>query len=615
MRNKLITGALTVMLFTVFLFPVFANIGDRMWGVFYRVEDLEGELWMHWWLAEHITSPEKIQLIDLFYHPGGAKFFNIYFLNFSVAAVLLKIIFPFPFYYNLFLVAVAASNYFSMSALLRHLTKNSLIAAAGAVFFTFSNFLFIELHEGRLYSIMVFTVPLTFLFLLKLIENPRLKYAALMALFLFLTMYNYLYYTMYLVPLLALYLAMHLITHKQAATLKLFRQLAVSVLIFILLAVPYYAFYKSVLKDKVSQTAAAKRIFILPGRDKIQTDSLPEYFKFFLMESLDLKNIFKFSRLDINRGGFSLVLIIAAAVTLLLSGKIKDKLPYLILISAFIFIWLGPVYIFGEERYFGAGKKIIVLPYYYLMKLLPTLLKFPWLSRLRVFLLMLLSILLALNLRDLSESFKGKVRLFNICLAGLILLYLAELFLFEYTFPPVMSKVKVPEFYKKIGASGDNFGLIELPLFRSQSSIFFQMYHRKPLFNGNGEASVTEVPDHRKKFIKNNSFLQYLLLANTKSFEYASYREEDLEALRKLSFKYIAVNRNNFRNIIASDMFNDLYNEDLVQSCMLGGVQGLRENIFYEMSSQKRYDKLLKFMNARFGTPVFADSDIRVYGL
>ena len=102
MRNKLITGALTVMLFTVFLFPVFANIGDRMWGVFYRVEDLEGELWMHWWLA----------------------------------AVLLKIIFPFPFYYNLFLVAVAASNYFSMSALLRHLTKNSLIAAAGAVFFT-----------------------------------------------------------------------------------------------------------------------------------------------------------------------------------------------------------------------------------------------------------------------------------------------------------------------------------------------------------------------------------------------------------------------------------------------------------------------------------------------
>jgi len=127
MRNKLITGALTVMLFTVFLFPVFANIGDRMWGVFYRVEDLEGELWMHWWLAEHITSPEKIQLIDLFYHPGGAKFFNIYFLNFSVAAVLLKIIFPFPFYYNLFLVAVAASNYFSMSALLRHLTKNSLI--------------------------------------------------------------------------------------------------------------------------------------------------------------------------------------------------------------------------------------------------------------------------------------------------------------------------------------------------------------------------------------------------------------------------------------------------------------------------------------------------------
>ena len=166
-----------------------------------------------------------------------------------------------------------------------------------------------------------------------------------------------------------------------------------------------------------------------------------------------------------------------------------------------------------------------------------------------------------------------------------------------------------------MAASKEKFAIIDVPLFRSQSSIFFQIYHKKPIFSGNGEASITEVPDHTKALTRKNTFLQYLLLSNTKAFEYASYRDEDVAALRRLSFKYIVVNRNNLRNIIAHALFEELFNEALVKERMMGPYGEMNGLFTYDWSRESRYSKVVRAMDARLGPPVYADGDIRVYGL
>ena len=527
----------------IFLFPVFMNASNLLWGRFLDVEDLEAELWLHWWLHDGIVKNKDIGFINLFYYPFGINIFHTLFISLSAFAAALKLLFPLPLYYNLFIMLATCLNYHTTYLLLRHISKDSFISVSSAVFFVFSNFYFLEVNEGRLYTVMLFTLPLSLYLILRLLEAPSYKRAAAAALSMFLTAFNYIYYGFFLVVFLAAVIMPRIAANGAARPGAPVRHLTAMMLIFILLALPLLGFYKNLLSEKTSGAESMKRAFVLPSVDDIAKRRYTEYFSFFLSESFNTSDIARIPRKTVPyRSAVSFILMLAALLSSLFIGDRKRRLPYLAALAVFFIIWLGPFIDFNKysiSGLLGGPGAIFKAPYYYVLKAFPPLMKFPWLSRLRVFIILTLTMLTALNLSELAGKRGLKKPVYAIA-ALLPLLYFAELNLFEYNYPPRMSEIYIPRFYRDIAGEKDNFAVIELPLFRSQSSIFFQTIHQRPLLGGNGEGARAEIPDNTVSMVRDNTFLQYLLLATADLFPRISYREEDLSAVKKLGFRSIS---------------------------------------------------------------------------
>ena len=188
--------------------------------------------------------------------------------------------------------------------------------------------------------------------------------------------------------------------------------------------------------------------------------------------------------------------------------------------------------------------------------------------------------------------------------------------------PLLMATPDIPSFYYSL-AREKQCAVIEVPVLRSVKALAYQIIHNKPLLGGNNLQVAYIVPYSHVEFIRNNSFLQHLLLLDTNisSPDEYSYRQEDLDALKKLDYKYLILNRLHCENHIPLKSLLAYFNINLVlrdnpaKSYSFKyerDASGLNVNNRYP---DECYAKYLGFLEKAAGAPVYVDGRIRVYRL
>jgi hypothetical protein len=163
--------------------PVASQLGTRLAG---GRADLMTHQWTFWWVKEALSQGVNPLYTTLIFYPNGVSllFHNVAWFN-ILLWILLQAALGSVAAYNVIFIATFALNAFATFLLAREWTKESLPAFVGGLVWGF--WPTIQSHYDHPNMILVFTIPLTLLYLKRTMESGRRRDAVLAGIFLGLT--------------------------------------------------------------------------------------------------------------------------------------------------------------------------------------------------------------------------------------------------------------------------------------------------------------------------------------------------------------------------------------------------------------------------------------------
>ncbi len=170
-----------LLLSIVMTWPLLAQLGEVLpWNN-------RGDHWMHqwtyWWVLKALNEGQNPFYTRLLYYPDGVSLIthNIAWLNIAFWIPLQAIVGGFAAT-NLIYIGLFAFNGFAMYLLIRDLIGSQSASFIGGLIFAFWPFL--TSQTGHPNSIIAFWLPLALLFLIRTLENGRIRDAVLTGVFL-----------------------------------------------------------------------------------------------------------------------------------------------------------------------------------------------------------------------------------------------------------------------------------------------------------------------------------------------------------------------------------------------------------------------------------------------
>lgn len=346
--------------------------------------------------------------------------------------------------YNALVMVIFFLNFLAAYILARYLFSSKSIAFCSAMVFAVNPYILLKMNLGFAQKICLFTMPLYCLMLFKLRASPRWRYVLSAGILLCLTQLIYPPYSVYMAVFTAP-LAVYWI-------LKSDRKL------------PAAAMFISILLTHLFLTSL---LYYLMGFDFVYLNSLRPISSMDTEGSLDMLTPFLF--FPYHRPPYPVHLPLGISFICFLCGVLaaikKKGLPLVLfmIFLAFSIIAAGPYLAHGGRQILVFGHKVI-LPFYFLAKYLPFAGGIFLPMRVFPFINMCLAVLAGYGLTYLAAFFK-KAGPALIAVIFLFIYISESLILFSPIFPPKISKVNIPEFYRKI--KGEDFeAVLNLPVVR-----------------------------------------------------------------------------------------------------------------------------------------------------
>lgn len=511
--------------FTLFLtflysYPLIFNLGSMFYGFSW---DSLGAIWSFWWLKFSYVQGLPLYVHTYLSYPfgqifssmlfpyliNGVGFLLTFFTHEIIAYNILKLI-SFPI--------LALTTYL----LIYYLTRNKVVSAVIGLVYAFSPF---HVIHNIAHFANVYWLPLTILFLLKLLWERGYKNGILFGFFWGLTFVDNVYYAYFFGLLIPIFIVVYLSNQEHRVSLfniSFLKFVFIGFLVFFLVVFPMlYPMVKEVLfvqsKQVVGISGLARNfsdLFI--GSAKPLDYFLPSKhnpFLGWLVPDLGMGPLkgHKYTEHTLYLG-WSLILLAGYAVYCsarkigeLGTNKENRHAVYLFLsvaiaaaiLSAPPFIPIGDYQVNFQTREVIAEHKIY-LPQYFLYKLFPM---FRVYARMGAIVLLAVCVLSAFGLKEILNRINSKTGKF------LFLSSFLTVVLVEYAeFPSFrLTKVKEPEVYKWLASQSGQFPIVEYPLgasddpYTTYEYYFYQRIHKKYLVNGAPKG--TPADEFRKEII------------------------------------------------------------------------------------------------------------------
>ncbi len=267
MKRSLFIAGLFLLLALVMTYPLIIRMGSS-------VRDMGDPLlntWILSWDIDHLVHANFGGFFDanIFYPQPKTLVYSEFLIPQALVALPAWLVTRNPiFAHNFVMLFAFLTTGLGMYFLARHLTGNTLAAAAAGIIFAFSPFMF-----SHLYQVQILTaggIPLAFLFLHRFFANDRLKDLLFFSLCFILQALANGYYALYLVIFGGLFVAVYALVQKKYRQPRFWFRMAACGLLIGLCLLPFFYQYYSVQKQmgfsrEISSPAALKNYLATPA--------------------------------------------------------------------------------------------------------------------------------------------------------------------------------------------------------------------------------------------------------------------------------------------------------------------------------------------------------------
>lgn len=519
--------------------------------------------WNMWWAKRAVMElrTDPFQTDYIFYPNNICLTYHTFCPFNSFISIPLQYVFNLAVTYNLILLSTFLFSGLGAYLLVYYFTKNRLASFIGGLIFAFCPYHFAHAECHLNHATMQF-IPFSILYLVKLYDYKKVRYALLSGIFLALNFYSCYYYGVYLAIFISVFLVYWCFRgDKEIINKKFFGNFLFIVFIFLILTSPLlYRFVKEGW-GRDSFYAGGQEGYVSDLIGLFTPSILHTFFRYFQWLNSICSRFTGCPPEYTVFLGYTVLLLSLIAIF-----KIRSNWKWFWGFSSLFFIILsfGPhLHILGKT-YFGN----ISLPYYWIVQIVPFFKQARCPSRFIVMTMLSLSVLAGYGFTYIFGKLKkpeGKLIMFTIiCL----------LISFEFSTIPVrQTPLKIPKFYYEIKKDKKDYAILDFPIFMCDSSnelyMYLQTIHEKKIVNG----WISRLPQNLGAVLNDVAKL-------SKS------------SLRRYNIKYIVIHKD---LIEGARNLDDLYKINLLK----GDVQ---KHIFDLLESEKRFEKL----------PI-GDQDIVVY--
>lgn len=513
-----------LLLSIVMTWPLLAQLGEVLpWNN-------RGDHWMHqwtyWWVLKALNEGQNPFYTRLLYYPDGVSLIthNIAWLNIAFWIPLQAIVGGFAAT-NLIYIGLFAFNGFAMYLLIRDLIGSQPASFIGGLIFAFWPFL--TSQTGHPNSIIAFWLPLALLFLIRTLENGRIRDAVLTGVFLALG--GIARWQLLIVGslLFFLYLLYRCLTEARYRTKRTLSLLLLTGLVAMILMAPFaipvvvalpeiaqFTEYEELVRS-TSQGADALA-YVVPNQTLTIGDVILN----------DLPDRLTFDNDQMEYLGLTVL-------GLAIYGSVKrwKSARFWILISfLYIVLALGPRLEIGQVFYPQVPMPYRLIEDWIFIRIIA----FP--DRFNTFLGLPVAMLAALGVSSLiNQRANGRKTAALVAVLGLLILV-------EYALLPYPTAVgQAPEWYIQLAQEPGQFAILDLPMdrqFRDKFYMQYQITHGKALVEGH----VSRVKPETNEFLDNSPFLARLREANVMDPWLGDIRRQ-LQSLDEAGIRYLVMHK------------------------------------------------------------------------
>lgn len=547
------------------LFPVPADFADRFLGDA-RYGAYQETLWWYTHLARNLLEPGAWFHSPLQKYPFGIAPHELYANDFLVALLHAPLLYlpSLVLSTNLFVLLMLVANGVACGLALRSLGTDRWIALAAGGLFAWNPYVVLQIREGRLSLVLLATLPLFVAAWWRAANEGGARSLVLAGVLLVLTFLVYPYYGVFLAGL-----ALFLVPLRGGAWKRSGKQLALllggSGLALLPVMYPLLAAWP----DLVDHGDGCRVYGIAVG-------TLPANFSAVFQHSLGLNEWEQ---------------ILCPTVVALVAGFGFRGLPRrlaLVGLGASI-LALGPYFVADTAAGQRACRAAQPLPWWLFYHLVPGAEAFSHPRRFLVLTHLCGAGVVALGLHRFARNrLRGPLR------AAALALFVAWLPLL--CAPPRTEPPRVPVAF---GAIGDGQApLLLLPLQASDYLLYPQIYHLRPLFNGDGLMVENKNPPELNALLRENSLLRYLVSATRRFPPGIEIRDADVAWFRERGFRHV---------VLCSYIFTHPEVQRLVNGRSSSGRRSVNASRLAERTRQRLQQAL--------GPPEYADEDVVVFRL
>lgn len=566
-----------------FTFPLILNLKNSLPA---GNEDPLYVNWYFWFFKFNLIDLHLNPFLqsDLIFYPVGFNISTGYdFLLITIISLPLQLIFKNLFViYNIIIIINFIFSSYAAYHLIKYLTNDRKISFIAGIIFGFSPYM---LARGLVHINLLTTgmIPLFILLFLKLLKDPSFKNSFLLALsFLLvcLSCWQYGLFTLLFVffSLILLYfISKKIILNKQY--LKNFVRFLILSAFFVL---PFaFPMILGRANDKMSFPSTGDAVAFSADIFSYLTPS-PSHTLYgkFINNNFFLSVNSGYPESTNYLGLLEIIFIIYFFFLIVKKNKLKKIIIENIywIITAFIFFILS----LGPLLKIGGYVFQFILPYYFIFYLpFFDFAKEP--SRLGIFVMLFITIILSIFLKEYLDQKKTQK---NIILLFIALIIIAE----RITLPYQIKKIEIPVFYNQIAKEKNDYAILDLPanIKWSQQPLynFYQTIHSKKIIMGT--IGYTSFSPNIYSWIRQNNF------TNESNCHYSNKKEKLADTIyekdqimrifKNAKIKYVIIHKNIISNL---------------------------ENYGFDCQKVKNNtDKLFKN-----DTPIFEDELIRVYNI
>lgn len=479
--------------------------------------DTNGTLWFHWWLDFALSSGLDPLHTEYLSYPLGEDL-SVTCGNFLVLAVLYPVmkLLGLVWGYNTAVWLILVLNCGAGFLLLNEIFRNRGLAFAGGTLVSINNFTLVEMWQGRLEQLLILWLVLCLWALLKIGNTPKRRYAVAFAVFYVLTALSLWHYGIMVAIVLCFWMTVRALRAEWRAIRLALAGLGIGVIFLIPAA--------------VLQVAALRSAYQWSLTGRAPTEARSELLETMTLGSLRARDLL----LPADHEHISVAVVLAVVLACcFLSRTVRREGGYWIgLCILAIVMALGPEWCLSER---GNGTP---LPFYFLAKYVPVMVRFIWPARFLVFFYVSSLIIGLLALRAAWHAVGIRFR------AGLVLLVIAILWAEFLVFCPQFAAMSpgplsVPPVYRELAKLPPG-AVIELPM--KSSRLFWQTVHEKRSFVTSVADPMTLVPHERLQLLRDLGLtMRSVTIPGTNA----------LARLRGWGFRYVVIHRDFFLAEIA----------------------------------------------------------------